>query len=252
MRTRYNKQHNHSSRKGFTLAEVLVSVALMAFVATAAIGSMVVLNHVRATLDKQAKANMVMVATVSYLRADLNNCSNPDDMDCSTYYPIDNNDENKYGPVFYTFSSTNRYVNFKIRNKSDSFASGMVTEPTTGQNPVVQYWNSPYGICVGIKYGVKPSDKNGIKAPLKNRKYVIAQNVMEGTNMYTLIGNDKLNVGDIYSKGSDPSFKELIDYNEKTKLFTFWVYVLDKNTNEVIMKQKVEVCPDTFMPNYNP
>ena len=252
MRTIYNKQHNHKSRKGFSLPELLLAVGLMAFVATAAIGGIVILVRARDTIDKQVKANMVMVATVSYLRSDLNNCSNPDDMDCSTYYPIDNNDENKYGPVFYTFSSTNRYVNFLIRNKSDSFASGMVTEPTTGQNPVVQYWNSPYGICVGIKYGVKPSDKNGIKAPLKNRKYVIAQNVMEGTNMYTLIGNDKLNVGDTYSKGNNSGFVEAIDYDDGTKLFTFCVYVLDKNTNEVIMKQAVEVCPDTFMPNYNP
>lgn len=231
------------NRKGFTLSEVLISVALMAFVATAAIGGIAILFRVRARIERQTKAEMVMIATVGYLRSDLDLVTNPSSMDCSVAYQLDNNNNNAFGPVFFSIDPSNgRYLNLLIRDSSfNTIASA------TGASPRVQYWNSPNGICVGIKYASMPTTTNGASGPETNRKYILAQNVMDDTGMYTMIGDDSLSVGTIPTSAAINGMDQSIKY--ENYLFTFWVYVLDKNTNEVIMKQKVEVCPEPLIPN---
>lgn len=229
MRSLYKRQNRSRSRKGVSLAELLFAIGLMAFVATAAIGGMVVINRVKETIDKQAKANMIMMTTVGYLRTDLNSCKNPQTMDCTNpnNYPIDKNDAIYYYPVFYVMDpASGRYTKFKIKN-----ADGSVTRDTTGVGATVQYYNTSMGICVGLKYDKDVPSVNGLKAPLKTRKYVIGQNIMEDTGMISRIGgNGKIN------------------YNEETKLFEFTVEVVDTTTNQVILSQDVKVCPDTLMP----
>lgn len=228
MRSVYKRQFYLRSRKGVSLAELLFAIGLMAFVATAAIGGIVVVNRVKETIDKQARANMIMIATVSYLRADLNNCSNPSEMDCNNpnLYAINDNGDNKYYPVFYNLdSSDGRYLNYIIRNAAGDTAS------VSGTGAKVQYYNTSMGICVGLKLASIPSSKNGITAPLTKRKYILAQNVMDGTGMISQIGGD----GKIH-------------YDNSTKLFTFTVEVVDSTTGEILLSQEVKVCPDTLMP----
>ena len=223
-----DKRNKHRNRKGFSLAETLLAVGLMAFVACAAIGGMVVIQRVKDTIDKQAKANMIMIATVSYLRSDLNCCSNPpDEMNCTYAEPYEIKDNNKYYPVFYIIDpSYGRYLNFKIRNKDG------VTDTCTGTGVKVQYYNTDEGICVGLQYTGLPGSVNGIAAPIAKRKYVLGWNVMAGTGMISQIGGDGK-----------------IKYNKKTKLFEFTVEVVDAKTKEVILSQEVKVCPDTLMPS---
>ena len=272
MQVRLSNKIDHLSRKGFTLSEVLISVALMAFVATAAIGGLVVLSHIRDSIDRQNKAEMVMIATVSYLRNDLNTCTNPHTMYCycsSSYYPIENTNDDKFASDFFQLatnvgSGDLRYINVIIRDKNFNTVA-----TTTCGAPIVQYWNSTldpnkdpknYGICVGLKY------PNGVPTPtfvdptanLKigdyfntsfyiHRKYILAQNVMQDTGMYSLIGDGTLNVGDTYVSKTT----EAIVWDNTDKLFKFWVYVIDAQTKEIIMTQYVEVCPDTLLPNTN-
>ena len=208
--------NKHRNKKGFSLPELLISIGLMAFVATAAIGGIAVLSHVRETIDKRNKAEMIMIATVEYLRADLNDCQNPDTMDCIA----------KTGS--YTFST--RYCKIFISDKT-SQQNGATTALITAQPPSVKYWNTTSGIWVNIKYPVKPANQNGISAPAANRDYIIAQNVMEGTGMYSQIGNGGK-----------------IVYDEAEKLFTFTVDVVETGTGKIILSQEVKVCPDKLMP----
>lgn len=231
MRTIYKKTNRLKSRKGVSLPELLFAIGLMAFVATAAIGGIVVVNHVKETIDKQARAQMIMIATVSYLRADLNSCSNPCDMDCNNpnSYPINENNDNKYYPVFYNLSSADgRYLNYIIRNAAGA------TEEVSGTGAKVQYYNTSQGICVGIKLDNNsiPASLNGITAPMTKRKYILGQNVMDGTGMISKIGGDGK-----------------IKYDATTKLFEFTVVVIDTQTNEEILSQDVKVCPDTLLPS---
>ena len=80
MRVLNKTSRKKTSRKGFTLSEILIAVGLMAVVATAAIGGLVVLTNARNTIEKQTQAEMIMIATVGYLREDLNCCTNPHTM----------------------------------------------------------------------------------------------------------------------------------------------------------------------------
>lgn len=226
MWTIYKRRNWLRNRKGVTLSELLLAIGLMAFVATAAIGGLVVVSRVKETIDKQAKANMIMIATVSYLRADLNCCENPTEMNCSYDVPYKIEDNGKYYPVFYNIDPTSgRYLNFIIRNKDN------VTETCSGSTVKVQYYNTDKGICVGLQYTGLPSSVNGITAPIAKRKYLLGQNVMDGTGMISRIGgNGKIN------------------YNNDTKLFEFTVEVVDAHTKEVILSQDVKVCPDTLLP----
>lgn len=243
-----NRKKN-MSRRGFSLPEVLISVGLMAFVATAAIGGLVVVNDVRDKIDKMNTAQMIMFATESYLRADLNSCTNPCDMDCSVYRGFETDEDKTFGPVFYIMDpNTGRYANFIICNSTDT---KNVTQTTyvTLSSPKVQYWNSTSGICVGVNYASNSASYYGSSIK-KERKYILAQTVMEGTGMYSLIGNGALEVGAKYTEGS---LTEVIDYDEEKKMFVFWIYIIDKNdNNKVIMKHKVEVCPDSLMPTTIP
>ena len=66
--------------------------------------------------------------------------------------------------------------------------------------------------------------------------------------MFSLIGDGTLDVGEKYEKGL---MTEAIVWDDTNKLFTFWVYVIDENSKEIIMKQYVEVCPDTLLPYTN-
>lgn len=241
-----NNSINNRNRKGFTLAEVLISVALMAFVATAAIGGLAVLFREREKIDKQTKAEMVMIATVSYLRADLNCVTNPNDMDCSpSSYSIETNGPNTFRSVFYNIDPAyGRYSDILIKNSADETIAG-----ATGISPCVQFWNSTSGICVGVKFDSKPAASNGADGPTQYRKYILAQNVMADTGMYTLIGDDSLAIGEKPSNEKINSMDQSIKYEDY--LFTCYVYVLDAKTNEVIMKQKVEVCPEPVVPTVN-
>ena len=261
MRLMNSNRNKNISRKGFTLSELLISVGLMAFVATTAIGGLVVLNHTRDVIERQNQAEMIMIATVNYLRKDLDACTDPFTMDCSKeYYPMSNS-TSAMGPDFFQLeSSEGRYTNVIIRDKDFNTVA-----TTTCDSPLVQYWNSTndpdnLGICVGYKYsnvaaptltdptsGIKISDYFSTK-DYSNRKYIIAQNIMQGTDMYSIIGDGTLDVGQTYAKGK---MVEEITWNNTEKMFQFWVYVIDENTKEVIMKQYVEVCPDTLLPKTN-
>lgn len=239
MRIIVNRVKNKRSRKGFSLSELLISVGLMAFVATAAIGGLVVVSRARETMDRLNKAEMIMIATVSYLRADLNNCKNPCPMNCST--------ENNAKATPYTIVS--RYSNFIMRKSATSDVTALATyiSPVTAY-----YWNSTpakatlggdnkktplYGIWVRVEckgFSVPSGWSSG--DIFSGRSYVIAQNVMDGTGMYSRIKDGK------------------IEYSADDKLFKFTVEIVDINTGDVILSQYVEVCPDTLMPNipYNP
>lgn len=261
MRVLFKYSKRHLCRKGFTLSEILLSVGLMAFVAVAAIGGLVVLNNARDRINKQNQAEMIMIATVGYLRKDLNSCADPHTMNCSnTYYPMMN--ANAMSSDFFHLDFSNlptsewRYINIIIRDSSNETIA-----TTTAYSPKVQYWNSTnqktnesfYGICVGVIFegdvvppgipelAFKPSD-------YKKRKFIIAQNIMQGTGMFSLIGDGTLDVGEKYEKGL---MTEAIVWDNTNKLFTFWVYVIDENSKEIIMKQYVEVCPDTLLPYTN-
>lgn len=228
MRTIFKKRNMIVNRKGVSLAELLFAIGLMAFVATAAIGGIVVVNHTKVTIDKQARAQMIMIATVGYLRSDLNCCVNPPaEMICSYDNPYDIKDNNTYYPVFYNIDpNSERYITFIIRN------SAGVTEPCSAQSVKVQYYNTKKGICVGLQYTGLPGSVGGITAPIAKRKYILAQNVMDGTGMISKIGGDGT-----------------IKYNNETKLFEFTVEVVDAQTQEVILSQDVKVCPDTLLPS---
>ena len=219
------------NRKGFSLPEVLISVGLMAFVATAAIGGIALLAQIRGVIEKQATANMIMTATVNYLRADLNDCTNPCTIDCNTNYV------NSNGPDFLFMES--RYVDVIIRD------GGGATATITRNNPRVQYWNvnpgnkvdqNPcYGIGIRIVCdGFTGTIPTGMKAPAKTRDYTIAENAMAGTGMYSQIGGDGK-----------------ITYYPDEKLFKFTVVVIDANSGETVLSQDVEVCPDSLMPGFS-
>ena len=229
MRTILKKRNRSRNRKGVSLAELLFAIGLMAFVATAAIGGIVVVSRVKETIDKQAKANMIMIATVSYLRADLNCCTNPAEMNCTYDDPkaINSNGSGDYYPVFYNINpASGRYLNYLIRNEDSG------PESCSGSSAKVQYYNTDSGICVALQFTGIPPSVNGITAPAANRKYILGQNVMDGTGMISRIGgNGKIN------------------YNNDTKLFEFTVEVVDAQTKEVILSQDVKVCPDTLMPS---
>ena len=149
--------------------------------------------------------------------------------------------------------SEKRYASVIIQNKNFT-KLGTTMGFTTCVPQKVQYWNSNAnnnysgtndpnyaGIGFGIIYSdvAKPTALQGsisdsiFKAnDYKLRKYIIAQNVMQGTEMYSQIGgNGKIN------------------YNETEKYFYFTVEVVDANNPEdVILSQEVIVCPDTQMP----
>ena len=235
----------NKSRKGFSLSEVLISIGLMAFVGTAAIGGLVVVSDVRDKIDKQNKAEMIMYATEGYLRADLNNCTNPSDMDCSVDRGFDTGVNNAYGTVSFIMApGSNRYISFMTCNNKD-FYNVTAFSHGTSSGAKVQYWNSPKGICVGVQFDSVTVDNTGYGTP-SNRKYILAEMVVQGTGMYTVIGDDSLNVGATYVKGT---MDESIKWDDTEKMFTFWIYIIDKNdNNKVIMKHKVEVCPDPLMP----
>ena len=235
MREIIDNKKSKRSRRGFTLSELLISVGLMAFVATAAIAGLVVLARARETIDRLNKAEMIMIATVSYIRADLNNCNNPhpETMDCSL------NSRSTSGAVWYTIGSE-RYNTIIIQDGSSNLCFAART------NSKVQYWNSTpdnptkntdqnwyipvYGIWVKTS-----SDYSGVMGgftkPVHNpRSYVIAQNVMAGTGMYSRIKDD------------------IIKWNETEKYFELTVEVVDVKTDEVVLSQDVIVCPDPMMP----
>ena len=245
MRAMHKIQDMKKNKRGVSLAELLFAIGLMAFVATAAIGGIVVVSRVRETIDMQAKANMIMIATVSYLRTDLNSCSNPSEMDCTNpnSYDISDNSDNKYYPVFYNLVPVDgRYLNYKIRNAAGD------TADVSGTGAKVQYYNTSRGICVALKLTSIPSSQNGITAPLAKRKYILGQNVMDGTGMISLIG------GNPDGDGSDYG---VITYDDNNKIFKFWVFVVEEGweydseksmkdnvKDGVILAQYVEVCPD--------
>ena len=259
MKIYFNNRDNYRKRKGFSLAEVLFAIALMAFVSLAAIGGMVVITRVRDTIDKQTKANMIMIATVEYIRRDLNCCTNPHTMDCSQFSSLydlytDNKDKvtiynsqaGDFGKDFFYLdpaedSSKCRYISVIIRNKVFTTLG-----TTTCGAPAVQYCNineGTYynGICVGINYssvsspvaypGYKISGNEFDKNVFTRRKYIIAQNVMLGTGMYSRIKDG------------------LITWDEEEMLFKFTIEVVDEETGQVVLSQFVEVCPDTLIPD---
>ncbi len=260
-----SNRNKNISRKGFTLSELLISVGLMAFVATTAIGGLVVLNHTRDIIERQNQAEMIMIATVNYLRKDLNGVTDPHTMDCShEYYPMTNSTSAMGSDFFQLDSGASRYINVIIRDNSYNTVA-----TTTCNPPLIQYWNATneskdknnLGICVGYKYSnvaapTLADPTSGIDISkffstkdYSNRKYIIAQNIMQGTDMYSIVGDGSLEVGQTYAKGKMTA--EAITWDNTDKLFKFWVYVIDANTKEVIMKQYVEVCPDTLLPNTN-
>ena len=262
MQVVYKFTTKKNSKRGFSLSELLISIGLMAFVGVAAIGGIVVLVRARETIDRQNKAEMIMIATVSYLRNDLNGCSDPhpQTMDC-----VDNAQNiniftaSSFGADFFMVDyskfdpSEKRYTSVIIQNKNFT-KLGTTMGFTTCVPQKVQYWNSNAnnnysgtndpnyaGIGFGIIYSdvANPTALQGsisdsiFKAKeYKLRKYIIAQNVMQGTGMYSQIGgNGKIN------------------YNETEKYFYFTVEVVDANNPEdVILSQEVIVCPDTQMP----
>lgn len=208
----YKKEH--CNKQGFSLVELLFAIGLMAFVATGAIGGIVVLNHVRDTIDKQNKAQMIMIATVSYLTDDLNDCKNPATMDCS-----------QKGNFYFLFED--RYYPVVLRN-----ASGAIST-IYRKNPKALYWNSGNGICVQTASdGYSSGAPSGMSQPYNPRDYILGQNVMQDTGMISRIGGD-----------------QKITYDEATKLFTFTVEVVDVKTGDVILSQEVKVCPDPLIPN---
>lgn len=268
MRVLNKTSRKKTSRKGFTLSEILIAVGLMAVVATAAIGGLVVLTNARNTIEKQTQAEMIMIATVGYLREDLNCCTNPHTMDCSSnviYYDLNESngtlftsDANKFGPDFFVLETNGlRYSNVIIRDKVKAINAATLGTAVCDAASV-QYCNfngdptldpqyNYNGIYVGINYagvsapsGTLPAGKNWSEYFDRNqyvrRKYVIAQNVMEGTGLYSRIKDG------------------LITWNNTDKLFQFTIEVVDEISGEVILSQYVEVCPDTLLPNapYNP
>lgn len=238
MRAMYYNRNTHKSRKGFSLSELLLAMGLMAFVATVAIGGLVVIAHIRDTMNRQATANMIMVATVSYLRADLNDCSNPGSMDCTK-------EANAKKTPFVIVS---RYSDFIVRKTETSTD----TELATMNGPVTTYyWNSSptnatlggdnkktplYGIWVRVEcsgYTLPAGWSASNITPWKGRSYLIAQNVMAGTGMYSRIKDGKIN------------------YDAQNNLYTFTIEVVDeKNPNDVILSQEVKICPDPIIPTF--
>ncbi len=268
MRVLNNINRIQTSKKGFTLSEILIAVGLMAFVATAAIGGLVVLTNAKDTIKKQTQAEMIMIATVGYLREDLNSCTNPHTMDCSSnaeFYDLNeyngtvfNSDKNRFGADFFVLETNGlRYSDVIIRDKVKAINSATFGTAVCG-TASVQYCNfngdserdpkyNFNGIYVGINYasvsnpsGVLPNGKKWNdyfdKSQYERRKYLIAQNVMEGTGMYSRIKDG------------------LITWNTEKKLFQFTIEVVDEQTGNVVLSQYVEVCPDTLLPKapYNP
>ena len=238
MRVEYYNRNTHKSRRGFSLSELLLAMGLMAFVAATAIGGIVVIAQIRDTMNRQTTANMIMVATVSYLRDDLNNCSNPGNMDCSS----ENNAKKT------PFVIVARYSDFIVRKNENSSD----TELAKMNDPVkVYFWNSSptkptlggdnkktplYGIWVRVEcqsYTLPSGWSAGSITPWTGRSYLIAQNVMYGTGMYTRIKDGK------------------ITYDSQTNLYTFTIEVVDENNpNDVILSQEVKICPDPIVPTF--
>ena len=231
MRAVYYNMIQHKSRKGFSLSELLLAMGLMAFVAIVAIGGIVVVAHIRDTMNKQVTANMIMVATVDYLREDLNNCSSAGPMDCSSF------DKAKKTP----YVIVSRYSTMVL---SKSKTSSETKLATMNSDAKVYYWNSSpsnpylggddkktpiYGIWVRVEGAF--TVPSGWDKPFDGRSYVIAQNIMYGTGMYSRIKDNK------------------IDYDSDKNLFTFTIEIVDENNpNNVILSQEVKVCPEPLIP----
>lgn len=230
---------NIRSKKGFSLSELLISIGIMAFVATVAIGGLVVLANVRERINRQNQAEMIMVATVSYLRADLNYCSGATlyNMNCSS-----ENDAKKAPYIIVPQYPDFRYSDFIIRKNKDSVITAVATKVPDIK---VYYWNSTpskpttggenpkkaiYGIWVRVECSDYSVPSGWSKPPYKGRSYVIAQNVMAGTGMYSQIKDGK------------------IEWDADANLYKFTVEVVDEKTSKVILSQYVEVCPDTLLP----
>ena len=79
--------------------------------------------------------------------------------------------------------------------------------------------------------GYKISGNEFDKNVFTRRKYIIAQNVMLGTGMYSRIKDG------------------LITWDEEEMLFKFTIEVVDEETGQVVLSQFVEVCPDTLIPD---
>ncbi len=269
-----NKRNRVKSKKGFSLSEMLLVVGLMAFVGAAAIGGIAVVTRIRERMEKEATANMIMLATVSYLRADLNDCENPQTMDCNK----------SNGAVYYTFSERYSLVTAWSRG---NYNKGKNAEVLFMRNsPQAKYYNSNSGIMVCVEcndytfVSGKDFATNYSYLPGKNPKktnfqytYPIAENVMQlalydnpgvtyqvtttmNTGMISVIGGDPEGDGSDYGK---------IIYDDENKLFKFWVFIVDSdwkyNSNKtiqqnidsgVILTQYVEVCPDPLMPTTIP
>ncbi len=195
------------NRKGFSLSELLISMGIMAFVSLAAIGGIALVSRIRETMDRKAQAQMIMLATVNYLRDDLNECQNPQTMDVDAIE----------GDT--SFILEDRYSTVKVYDE----ASGKYKD-ITRIFPKVKYYNSEQGIVVNCKCDDYTGLVSGSTAPDLVTEYVIAEDIIEGSGLITEL--------------SGP-----ITYSENDKLFTFTIQVKDPDEGKVILSQKILVCP---------
>lgn len=194
------------NRKGFSLSELLISMGIMAFVSLAAIGGIALVSRIRETMDRKAQAQMIMLATVNYMRADLNACTNPQTMACS-----------ESGDIYFTFKD--RYTDILSYDEYTGATSSIVRV-----SPQVRYYNSVDGIVVNCKCDGYTGLVSGFTAPDQVTEYVIAEDIIEGSGLIT-------------------ELSDYITYSEDEKLFTFTIQVKDPDEGKVILSQKIIVCP---------
>ncbi len=156
------------NRKGFSLSELLISMGIMAFVSLAAIGGIALVSRIRETMDRKAQAQMIMLATVSYLRSDLNDCKDPQTMDCSAG-----------GTVWFTFGS--RYGAVAI---SDSSGDGITNITRAGAK--VRYYNTDGGIMVRCE-GYLGNDPS-----MNVTEYIIAADAAKDSGLISRIKDESI------------------------------------------------------------
>ena len=206
MKIREHKGAGRRNRKGFSLSELLISMGIMAFVSLAAIGGIALVSRIRETMDRKAQAQMIMLATVNYMRADLNACTNPQTMSCDSS-----------GELYFTFKD--RYSTV-LGYDEYSGSTGNISRVS----PQVKYYNSEQGIVVNCKCDGYLGNDASFAVPDQVTEYVIAEDVIKGSGLITQI------VGPI-------------TYSDESKLFTFTIQVKDPDEDKVILSQEIIVCP---------